>query len=281
MLVISAQLPFQMLSSKSPSSTDNMSNKKRKVTSPLVGSKSSKVVRLATKENSVRVHAKEGEDTSEKKLNSSNDSVEIILDDEKKDLEESDQQKTVKDDSTPKRRSLGKNKLDRSQQKPGALTKFLKRIDREVEESDIHDDNLSEVKDKKDCQNASVYNEKNEICLNESSDAPFIQSELQNTSQLSETNDPVTSNDADPPLQESDCDITIVSSDNEASSELNKSISNRSNESETDKPASPVTPKTDKDTKNKIKKLTPKQLEKRQEIARRKEEKLKLKMVCI
>lgn len=43
----------------------------------------------------------------------------------------------------------------------------------------------------------------------------------------------------------------------------------------------PVTPKTDKDMKNKIKKLTPKQLEKRREIAKKKEEKLKLRMVGI
>lgn len=50
---------------------------------------------------------------------------------------------------------------------------------------------------------------------------------------------------------------------------------------ETDKPATPVTPKSDKDMKDKFKKLTPKQLERRQEIARRKEEKRKLKMVCI
>lgn len=272
-----------MLSSKSPSSTDNVSNKKRKVTSPLVGSKSSKVVRLATKENLVRsIHVKEvQEDTSEKKLNSSNDSIEIISDDEKKDQEQSDQQKTMKSDSTPKRRSLGKNKLDRAQQKPGALTKFFKRIDREVEDNDNnYDDNLPELKDKKDYQDTSVYNEKNEDCLNESSDVPFIQSELQNTSQLNETNDTVASENADPPLQESDCDI-VLSSDNETSSELNKSMLNRSKETETGKPVTPVTPKTDKDTKNKIKKLTPKQLEKRKEIARKKEEKLKLKMVCI
>lgn len=264
-------------SSKSPSSVDNTPNKKkRKVISPSIESKSSKVVKLATQENSVRnVRGKEEEDASERKLNSSNDIEIIISDDEKKDLEQSDQQKMRKGDSTPKR-SLGKNKkLDRSQQKPGALTKFLKRTDKEIEESDItHDNNLSELKDKKDCQNVSVHKKQNEICSNESSDASFIRSELQDTSQLSETDDRVASKDADT-FQESDCDITILSSDNE----IDKSIS--STNKETDKPATPVTPKSDKDMKDKFKKLTPKQLERRQEIARRKEEKRKLKMVCI
>ncbi|XP_071643741.1 uncharacterized protein [Temnothorax longispinosus] len=305
-----AQLPFQMLSSsKSPSSTDNVPNKKkRKVMSPLVGSKSPKVVKLATKENLVRnVHEKEGE---ERKLNRSNDSVEIITsDDEKKDLEQSDQQKTNKGDSTPKRSLRKKKKLDRSQQNLGALTKFLKKTDKEVEESDVsHDNNLSEFKDDKDCQDTSVHKEKNEICLNEgsgtsvirselqddkdcqdtsvhkekneiclneSSGTSVIRSELQDTSQLSETDDRVANKDVDSSLQETDCNITILSSDNEASSELDKSISSTSKEI-TDKPTTPVTPKTDKDMKNK--KLTPKQLEKRKEIVRRKEEKQRLKM---
>lgn len=269
-------------SSKSLTSTDNVSNKKkRKVLSPLSGPKSSKVVKLAVKEDLVgNIHEKEGENADEKKLNSSNDSIEIITDDDKKDLEQSDQQNIKKGDNTPKRRNLEKNKkLDRSQQKPGALTKFLKRADKEVEEVDSHDNNLSELKDKKDCQNTSVHKENDEICLNEGSGAPLNRSELQDT-QLSETSEHLASKCADLSLQETDCDITTLSSDNEASSELDQSISNRSKEM-TDKPATPVTPKSDKDTKNKIKKLTPKQLEKKQEIARRKEEKRRLKMVCI
>lgn len=237
------------------------------------------MMKLATKENSDRsTHEKEEEDTNERKLNSSNDTIEIISDDDKrKNLEQSDQQKMWKGDSTPKRRSKNK-KLDRSQQKPGALTKFLKKTDREVEESDISHNNLSELKNKKNDQNTTVHNEQNDICSNESSDTPFNSSELQNTSQLNETDNHVVGKDAD--LQESDCDINILSSDNEASSELDRSISNKSKETP-EKSVTPVTPKTDKETKNKIKKLTPKQLEKRQEMAKRKEEKLKLKMVCM
>lgn len=282
-----AQLPFQTLnSSKSPNSTDNVSNKKkRKIISPLVGSKSSKVIKLATKENLIEdipEKEEEKEDASEMKLNSSNDSVEIITpNDEKKDLE-SDQQKARKDDSTPRRKGLGKNKkLDGPQQKPGALTKFLKRTDMEVNESDIsNDNNLSELKDKKDCQDTSVHKEKNEDSLNESAGAQFSSSELQNTSQnmsLSETDVCVANKDADSSLRESDCDITILSSDNEASSELDKSVSSRDKETPGN-PTTPVTPKSDRDSQNKIKKLTPKQLEKRKEIARRKEEKQRLRM---
>lgn len=264
-------------SSKSPNNADNVSNK-RKVLSPL-GSESPKVRKLATKKNSDKsVHEKGGEDkggeVNERKLDSSNDSVEIISDDEKRNLEQSDQQKMWKGDGTPKR---GKNKkLDRSQQKPGTLTKFLKRTNREIEESDISHNNLSELKDKKDDQDTIVHKENNDICSNESSGASFNSSELQSTSQLNETDNHVTSKDAD--LQESDCDI--LSSDNETSSELDKSILNRSKETP-DKSATPVTPKTDKETKNKIKKLTPKQLEKKQEMAKRKEEKLKLRIVCM
>ncbi|KYM89589.1 Chromatin assembly factor 1 subunit A [Atta colombica] len=287
-----AQLPFQILSSsKSPNSTDNESNtKKRKIKSPLVELKSSKVLKLATKENSVRkVPEKKKEDASEKKLDVSED-IEIILDDEKEDLEQSDQQDR-KIDSTSKRNTLGKNKkLDKSQQKSGALTKFLKKTEienyKEIEKSDHvdnlseqkdnnHDNNLLELKDKKNCQDISVHKETNEVCMNESLDAQCIRSEL-DTSQLSEIDNNIVDKDTDLSLQKMNCDITILSSDNEASSELDTSISNRNKE--TDKPASPVTPKTDKDIKNKIKKLTPKQLQKRQEIIKRKEEKQKLKM---
>lgn len=269
-------------SSKSPSGADNVPNKKkRKVLSPL-GSKSPKVIKLGTKENSVRsIHEKEGEDTNERKLNSSNDSVEIISDDEKKNLEQSDEQKMCKGDNTPKRKSKNK-KLDRSQQKSGALTKFLKKTDRQIEESDISHNNLSELKDKKDDQSTTVHKGKNDVCSDESLDVSFNSSELQDTiqTQLNETDEGVASKNADLSLQESDCDITILSSDNEASSELDKSLSNISKETP-DKSAIPVTPKTNKEMINKIKKLTPKQLEKKQEIAKRKEEKLKLKMVNI
>ncbi|XP_011873816.1 PREDICTED: chromatin assembly factor 1 subunit A-B [Vollenhovia emeryi] len=271
-----AQLPFQMLSSsKSPSSADNVLNKKkRKIISPVVGAKNSKVVKLAAKENLVRDEKKE--DADEIKRDSNDDTAEILTsDDEKK--EQGDTQKSREDDGTAKSGGLGKDKkLDKSQQKLGALTKFLKRTDRVVEEVDISGgDNLSELKDKKDCQNTPAHKGESKIRLNESSDTSLDQSELQDTSRLSETDDCLTGKSVELSLQESDCDITMLSSDNETSSELDKSVTSKET---TDKSATSVTPKTNKEAKSKIKTLTPKQLEKRREIARRKEEKLKLKM---
>ncbi|CAL1678089.1 unnamed protein product [Lasius platythorax] len=276
-----ARLPFQIpSSSKSPNSTNNMSNKKkRKVISPLIESKNSKVMKLTIKENSVpSVLEAEREDAGEKKLNSSDDSIEIIIPDEKKkNLEQSDQQdgKNRESDTTPKRSFLEKNKkLDRSQQKPGALTKFLKKIDKEVES-----DSSYELKNKQDCQNMFVHEEGNEICLNGSSDTQATESTLQHLQENEQLKDTkIVSEDADHSLcQKSDCDITILSSDNEEQSELDKSTLSE-NEEITNKSATPVTPKTDKAANKKVIKLTPKQLEKRQESAKKKEEKLRLKM---
>ncbi|XP_036149729.1 uncharacterized protein LOC105830502 [Monomorium pharaonis] len=273
-----SQLPFQMLSaSKSPSSSDNVSNKKkRKIVSPSIESKKSKVIKLATKENLVRsTPEKEKEDTTERKLNSSNESVEIISD-EKKDLEQSDQQKIRKSlDSTPKRKSVGKNKkLDRSQQKPGALTKFLKKTDREIEESDIrHDNNLSELKIK-DCQDISVHKKENEIFeseIDKSSDGQFIQSELQNKQDkhVNEIDDCVANKDAaDCSLPESDCDITILSSDNEASKEEK---ANRRREREEKQKEKEEKERIEKEQKRKEKEL--KELRKQMEIEQKQKEK--------
>ncbi|KAL6258530.1 hypothetical protein P5V15_010487 [Pogonomyrmex californicus] len=274
-----AQLPFQTLSSpKSP--TDISSKKrKRKTMSPLIGSKSPKVVKLATKENSVRRALKKEEEESDNIKFNSNDIIDIISsDDERKDLEQDDQRMDRKYDSTPKKKILGKNKkLDRSQQKPGALTKFLRKADKEVEENDISHDNLSELKNKKDYQDTSVCKDKNEICANESSSTGLIQSEqhLDKAQSNSNIDDPINKG-TDVSVQESHCDITNLSSDSETLSELDKSTLNENKEAT--EPTTPVTPKSNKDMKNKIKKLTPKQIEKKEAIAKRKEEKLKLKM---
>lgn len=273
-----AQLPFQISSSsKSLNKTNNISNKKRKVISPLIGSKNSKVMKLTIKENSVPNVETERQNAGEKKLNSIDDNIEIILDEEKKNLEQDDQQdeKNEESDTTPKKSFLGKNKkLNRSQQKSGALTKFLKKIDKEVES-----DSSNQLKTKQDCQNTLVH-EGNEICLNRSSNTQTTESTLRHlcreNEQLKDTK--VVNEDADHSLsQTSDCDITILSSDNEEQSELNTSTLNE-NEEIINKPTTPVTSKTNKVANKKVLKLTPKQLEKKQENARKKEEKLKLKM---
>ncbi|GAB1861716.1 Chromatin assembly factor 1 subunit A [Camponotus japonicus] len=270
-----AQLPFQISSSsKSPDSTNNMSNKKkRKVISPM-GSKNSKIIKLTIKENSIpNVFEDERENIEEKKLNSS-DEIEIIIpDEEKKNLEQSDQnEKKIESDTTPKK-NLGTNKkLNRSQQKPGALTKFLKKLDKETE------NRLYELKDKQNCQNIFVHKDGNEICLNESSITQTNVSQLQNSPQENEQlkDVKIVSKSTDSLCQKADCDVTILSSDEDLS-ELDKSTLSGNEEIITSNPVTPVTPKTNKVANKKIIKLTPKQLEKREEIARRKEEKLRLK----
>lgn len=252
-----------------------MSNKKkRKVISPM-GSKNSKIIKLTIKENSVpNVFEDERENIEEKKLNSS-DEIEIIIPDEKKNLEQSDQnEKKIESDTTPKK-NLGTNKkLNRSQQKPGALTKFLKKLDKETE------NRLYELKDKQNCQNIFVHKDGNEICLNESSITQTNVSQLQNSPQENEQlkDVKIVSKSTDSLCQKADCDVTILSSDEDLS-ELDKSTLSGNEEIITSNPVTPVTPKTNKVANKKIIKLTPKQLEKREEIARRKEEKLRLKKV--
>lgn len=253
-----------------------MSNKKKRKVSPSIGSKNSKkkMIKLTINENSVpNVLEDERENIEEKKLSNSDEIEIIILNEEKKNLEQSDQdEKKIESDTTPKKNLEKNKKLNRSQQRSGTLTKFLKKIDKGTESDDLH-----ELKDKQDCQNIFVQKDENEICLNESSVTQTNVSILQNLSQENKQLKDINKSTDHSLPQKSDCDITILSSDNEDLNELDKSTLSE-NEEITNKPVTPVTSKTDKANK-KIIKLTPKQLEKRKEIARKKEEKLRLKKV--
>ncbi|XP_032683554.1 chromatin assembly factor 1 subunit A-B [Odontomachus brunneus] len=264
-----AQLPFQTLSaSKSPNSTNNMPNKKRKVVSPLEEIKNSKMIKYA-KENSAKDISEEKEKVEEKS-DTDSECIELISDQEEKDLEQSseqnDEEKTKIE--TPKRNFIKKNKtLKKSQKKSGALTKFLTKADSEPTST-----SLKSRTQELDCQNTS-REENGEIPLSlQSLESPLHMSHVsKEMNQVNVIENPNIS-------QESDSDIAILSSDDEAPSELDKSITSI-NEEKTIKSPIPTTPKSgDKDEKIKFKKLTPKQLEKRQEIAKRKEEKAKLKM---
>lgn len=266
---ISAQLPFQTLSaSKSPNSTNNVPNKKRKVASPLEGLKDSKIIKYA-KENSAKNTSEEKEEVEEKS-DTDSECIELISDQGEKDLEQSsDDEKKMKIDTTPKRNSVTKNKtLEKSQKKFGALTKFLMKADSEPTSSSPKSKNES------DYQNIYVHEENSEICSNlQSLESPL------HVSCVSKEMDKVNVIENPNICQESDSDIAILSSDDEVPSELDKSRTSI-NEEKISTSATPATPKSDKDEKMKFKKLTPKQLEKRQETAKRKEEKAKLKMVC-
>lgn len=80
---------------------------------------------------------------------------------------------------------------------------------------------------------------------------------------------------------DSDSDVALLSSDTEDLSELEKSKTSINDEKirKPESPTTPTTPKSDKDAKMKLKILTPKQLEKRQEIDRKKEERARMKKV--
>jgi len=200
----------------------------------------------------------------------------ITEDNERKELEQSDQQgdEDKKNDVTPKKSSAGKNKkLDKSQQKSGALTKFLKKTDKKTESTTDNND-THESKTEQDLQDTSIRKTEDEVCSNEN-----LASSGKSNSQICQANEESKSLSVHDTkgsfFQQSDSNVVILSSDNESSNELDKSISNKNKETQ----ESESSQETDKDAKKKLRTPTPKQLEKREEIVRRKEEKLKLKMV--
>lgn len=272
--VISARLPFQTLSaSKSPNSTNNVPNKKkRKVASPLAEFKNSKIIKYA-KENSTKSISEDKEEETEEKPDTDSECVEIILDQDKKDLEQSseqDHEKIKKIDIIPKRSSLKKKKLhEKSQKKSGSLTKFFMKADNEPTSDIIHDTNPHTSKNEQDCQNTLVLEGESEVPSNLQS----VESPSPHASQVNEEKVNVLDDSNISP--ESDSDVAVFS-DTEVQSELDKSRTSINEE----KIRKPTTPKSDKDAKMKTKKLTPKQLEKRQEIVKKKEERARLRMVC-
>lgn len=249
-----------------------MPNKKRKVTSPLVESRSPKVSKVSKKDCfDQNIPEEEVENATEK-----DNSVKcIVITDDKKELEQNSRQDANKKHDVTSKRSAKDSvrktkKLDKSQQKSGALTKFLKRTDRT---RNIADDGTRQ-------QDTSVQEEKDEVCLDESMESlDRSKSEVFEAEKKSESSSVRDKNAKSSLFHQSDREITILSSDDEMPSMLNQSTS--SINEETKSPATFVTSTSDKDAKNKSKLLTPKQLEKRRETTRRKEEKLKLKMVCV
>lgn len=244
-----------------------MPNKKRKVVSPLEELKSSKIIKF-TKENSAKDISEEKKEPEEKP-DTDRKYMELISDQEEEDLEKSSEQDEVKSkqsDTTPKRSFLKKSKtLEKSQKKSGTLTKFLMKIDDQSSNNLNNDSNLNKLENE-DCQNISVGEEE-------------IGSPFQHTSPTNEEIEDTQIAEKPSTSQDSESDITMLSSDTEAQSELDMSKTSISEEKMI-KTETPVTPKSDKEAKYKLKKLTPRQIEKKQEIIRKKEEKAKIKMVC-
>ncbi|XP_014483317.1 PREDICTED: chromatin assembly factor 1 subunit A-A-like [Dinoponera quadriceps] len=272
-----ARLPFQTLSaSKSPNSTNNVLNKKRKVESPLEELKSSKMIKYA-KENSTKSISEEKEETEEKS-DTDSECIELISDEEEKNLEQSNvlkNGKRKKIDTAPKKNSLTKSKIRaETSKKFGSLKKFLKKANNEPIGNIIRDSSSYRLKNNRDCENEeSAHEEESEIC---SSLQPLKSSSL-HTSEASEETENAIVKEGPNICPESDSDIAVLSSDTETQSELDKSRTSI-NEEKIRQSAIPTTPKSDKDTKMKVKKLTPKQLEKKREIAKKREERARLKM---
>lgn len=277
-----AQLPFPMLSSlKSSSDTGHdtrQTKKKRKLASPLVeAAKKSKVMKLSTKENSARSNSKgkRGEINPDdvNKLNV----PEVMKEEGEKDKGQSVQQthESKKEHITPKKRfSLRKQRKD--QQKSGALTKFIV------------------VSNNKEAERGAESPSDHSSCQNPSSDAIVLSSDNEASSEADKSTLDAESKEANNDELASVATSSLrdkkkkkvknlspikldLSSDNEASVELETSTLSTSGKV-TNESTSAVTPTSDR-KKGKVKPLTPKQLQKEQEIARKRKEKLKLREV--
>lgn len=287
-------MPFQALSSaKSSDNTNVPKKKKRKVASPLVEFKSSKLSKLSKDCHDPIVPKTKAESDAREK----SDSKDCIVITEENNLEQNSlQDENKKINVTHKRGSLGKTKkLEKTQQKSGALTKFLKKTD-EKSKSVVgdKDDDMHKSQAREDVSDVTMEEEEEEEEKEKEKEKEenadnTVSSELQSsskaTSQQSQANRELTnsSNVHDSDMKsssfpQSDSDA-ILSSDNEIH-ELNESILSRNEETE-QVGVTCVTPKSEKNANKAkdLKRLTPKQLEKRREIARKREEKLKLRMV--
>lgn len=281
--LIAAQLPFQMLSSsKSSSDTEHntrQTKKKRKLASPLVeAAKKSKVMKLSTKENSTRSNSKgKREEIDPDDVNKLN-VPEVMKEEGEKDKGRSVQEthESKKEHITPKKRfSLRKQRKD--QQKSGALTKFIV------------------VSNNKEAERGAESPADHGSCQNPSSDAIVLSSDNEASSEADkstldaeskEANNDELASVATSPLRDKKkkkvknlSPIKLdLSSDNEASVELETSTLSTS-EKVTNESTSAVTPTSDRKKGKERKPLTPKQLQKEQEIARKRKEKLKLREV--
>lgn len=268
-------------SSKSSSDTEHdtrQTKKKRKLASPLVeAAKKSKVMKLSTKENSARSNSKsKREEINLDDVNKLN-VPEVMKEEGEKDKGQSVQQthEIKKEHITPKKRfSLRKQRKD--QQKSGALTKFIvvsnnKEAERGAESSSDHGS----------CQNPS---HSDAIVLSSDNEASSEADKSTLDTESKEANNSELASVATSPLRDKKKQVKNLSpikldssSDNEASVELETSTLSTS-EKVTNESTSAVTPTSDR-KKGKVKPLTPKQLQKEQEIARKKKEKLKLREV--
>ncbi|KAG7197927.1 hypothetical protein KM043_016164 [Ampulex compressa] len=261
-----ARLPFQMLSSLE--SANKVPNKKRKLTSPLIECKSSKMIKITTKENSIEnVDEAEVNGDVSNRVNESNSSVEILTDVE---VEESIESKTSEDkevqdnNETPKRSSRrSKRAKSKDNGTAGALTKFFKKTEKNLDIIGNHQNDSIQHKEIDEIQDKT---------LNVRAGDTVSESKNSQNEKREESNEMI--NDVSKCF-DTDSDDTLSSSENEEKEEQEKSNTTMDNV----RNATTSTPKTEDSLENaKRRKLTPKQLERRKESAKKREEKEKLRM---
>ncbi|XP_033298413.1 chromatin assembly factor 1 subunit A-B [Bombus bifarius] len=262
-----AQLPFQM---RSPVQSPNVvHSRKRKLASPFMECKSPKAMKILKNNLSKDSVNSEPNSTSVDTENKDIDIIKIV-EDPPTETENAKENAFSKEKASSKTRTskqivTGQKKLEKQEKlKSSPLTKFLQKTDKQKDASKEE----SEIS----------FQEKNNDSIEEVE-------ESSNKATKTNINTPGTTNNlsnkvegllsvANNSLCQSDSDLAVLSSDTEEKDEETKSSANTM----TDTPSTSQTIKTPKIDKTKLKKLTPKQEEKRLLNARRKEEKKRLKM---
>lgn len=253
-----------------------MPSRKRKLTSPLIECKSSKAIKFTEEPNEDFIEStfeSSIEENAKDEFNNCDKNIEVTINKEDQDIKQDDGQnheKNEKLDVTPKRTRNAKI----NQRATNALTKFLKDTDKQMKNIKC-DGNSLELEDKIG-QNMHLQEKEDDIC-SECTDIQSTQSQV--IERLEDTNSTTSKNKENDQFCDKSINSIISSSNIEDKNILDKSISNSDTE-ETDRNATnSVILKDDNDIKKGSKTLTPKQLQKRQEIAKKKEEREKLRMV--
>lgn len=256
---------------RSPVQSSNVVHtRKRKLTSPSMECKNPKAIKILKNNSTDDNVNNEPNSTSVDTRNKDIDLIKIIEDpptetENAKENAFSKEKASIKS-RTSKRIVTGQKKLEKQEKlKSSPLTKFLQKTDKQKDASSKESDiSFQEEKD----DSIEKFEESSNKVTKTNINTPGTTSNLSNKVEglLSVANNS---------SYQSDSDLVVLSSDTEEKDEEAKSSANMM----TDTPSTSQIIKTSKIDKTKLKKLTPKQEEKRLLNARRKEEKKRLKMV--
>ncbi|XP_012282011.1 chromatin assembly factor 1 subunit A [Orussus abietinus] len=274
-----ARLPFKMISSIE--SSNSTSNKKRKFSSPSpTQCRSPKLVKINTKENSSDKIKKSEPDVSEVNRTESEEDNKALNDTKVTEVVDKSKEENEKRRSgSSKVKDVKSKKSDvKESMQHGALNRFLKKTD----EKDDGVDTLSKSTITSKCASTVSDDDENksdgEILhiegVQDDSIELITESESIHEESLSvaDKSSPIGSEQE---VSEVHQEVTVLSSDDELDKSCNESDVKNTPTSQAN---INKTPKRNRTSFTKEKKLTPKQLEKRQEIAKRREEKERLKM---